>query len=137
MKVAIVGSSHLKKVDKMRAKRLLTAMFENFKYDTQIISGGAAGIDSMVKHFATLKAMDIIEYKPATQDWREFRRRNIKIAEECDELFCIATQLYDVKCYHHMSPQPHQKTAGCWTMKQAMRLGKPCQLVVLEKENEV
>ncbi len=133
MKIAIVGSSHLNRVDKMRAKRLLTEMFDNFKHGTEIMSGGAQGIDSMVNHFAKWKAMKITEYKPTSQDWPEFKRRNIKIAEECDELFCIATKFYDVKCYHHAVPQDHQKTAGCWTMQRARTLGKTCQLFVLDK----
>jgi len=56
--------------------------------------------------------------------------RNLEIANECDKLFCISIPVHDKKCYHHNPSQDHEKTAGCWTLRKASELNKPCRLLV-------
>lgn len=77
MRVAIIGS-----------RTLTTENFGDYlpKNTTEIISGGAKGIDSAAKEYALLKGIKFREFLP---DYRRFKkgaplRRNIEIIEYSD-----------------------------------------------------
>ncbi len=100
---------------------------------TTIVSGGAKGVDSTAQEIALLQRFAVKPIFPIGIGTKANLARNLEIANECDELFCISIPVHDKKCYHHKPPQEHQKTAGCWTMNKALEMNKPCRLLVTPK----
>lgn len=135
MKVAIVGTSQNLNENEMRAAQNLCSVIltENNRLHTTLISGGAKGIDSIANAVAEGLYIPSIIFKPKGHLTKDYLERNLQIAQECDELYCITTNVHTKKCYHHDPPQDHQKTAGCWTMREAERLNKPCRLFVINR----
>jgi len=132
MKVAIVGTSVNLSEGEERDVRQYIGMVLN-KHDRHndiIISGGSKGVDTTVFEIAESLGFKIELYKPTIESWEYYKERNILIAKNCDELYCITVPTHRRKCYHHDKPQDHEKTAGCWTLKQAKLLGKECKLLV-------
>jgi hypothetical protein len=104
------------------------------RYDVKndiIISGGAKGVDSLAVEIAEALRFQVIIYHPDKQEWKYFRQRNLRIADECDELHCFTIPVKTEKCYHHDTPMEHEKTAGCWTACKAFEQDKSCQLIVI------
>lgn len=84
------------------------------------------------------------------EDWLSFyktsligyKSRNIKIAEECDVLYCIVPYNWDnfnmqppyddYSWCRHCKVWKHPTNGGCWTLKKAKKLGKETHLVVIE-----
>jgi hypothetical protein len=100
---------------------------------TTIVSGGAKGVDSTAQEIALLQRFAVKPIFPMGIGTKANLARNLEIAEECDQLFCITIPVHDKKCYHHKPPQDHQKTAGCWTMNKALEMNKPCRLLITPK----
>ena len=133
MKVAIVGTSSNLSENQERDMRQYIALVLK-RYDTQndiIISGGSKGVDSLAVEIAENLGFKVITYHPDKQEWKYFKQRNIRIAEECDDLHCFTIPVKTKKCYHHDEPMEHEKTAGCWTACKAFELDKNTQLVVI------
>ncbi len=133
MKVAIVGTSIDLTDNEERDVRQFIAMILKNRYagnNDIIISGGAKGVDLLAIQVAQGLGFKTKIYNPKKQSWKHFKQRNMKIANDCDELHCISVPVHKKKCYHHEEPQEHEKTAGCWTMKKALEMDKPCQLIV-------
>jgi len=128
--IAIVGSSKLTENEERDVRQTVSYILDRFTNNIEIISGGANGVDSIAVEIAKSRGLRTQEYLPSSNDWVGYSLRNIQIAKECDELFCITTPVHDKKCYHHTPEQDHQKTAGCWTMNQVLNLHKPCRLLV-------
>jgi len=138
MKVAIVGTTANLSDDEQRVmKEEIILVLKKYPTDTIIISGGAKGVDTMA--IETAKEMGFQtqteQYKPEKEEWEFYKKRNLQIANDCDELYCFSVSVTQEKyyCYHHDSPQKHKKTAGCWTLEKAAQLIKPCTLIVLSK----
>lgn len=131
MKLAIVGTSHeLNSVELFSAGDVITDCLKRLRPDL-VISGGAAGIDTIAVNKAVELGFPTKNYLPNGHDTRHFMMRNKQIAEACDSLLCITTKVKDEMCYHHTRPQNHQKTAGCWTLREVNFMGKPCKLVIV------
>jgi len=131
MKLAIVGTSiDLTENEERDIRQIIGIILNECTKDSIIISGGAKGVDSMVFEIATALGFKTEIYPPKQQGWEFFKERNLKIAKECDKLYCITVPVHNFQCYHHEGLQKHEKTAGCWTLKKVEDLGKPCKLLV-------
>lgn|SRR5574337_5875 len=135
-KIAIVGTSGPLTDNEERDIRQYIALILKSRYDPStdmIISGGAKGVDSIAIEIAKGLGFqtDIDSYKPKEENWLAYRARNMKIAMDCNELHCFTVPVHTKKCYHHKPVGLHQKTAGCFTMNEVLRMDKPAQLVVV------
>jgi len=138
MKVAIVGTSVNMTENEERDTRQLIALFLQKRYnpsDDIIISGGAKGVDTLALEIAEGLGFKTQVYKPEKEQWKYYKKRNLQIAKDCDELSCFSVPVHKTKCYHHDEPMEHEKTAGCWTACKVFELDKPCQLVVVPNRN--
>ena len=134
MKVAIVGTTaKLTKDEQLVMKREIALVLKKYPTDTIIISGGAKGVDAMALEVAKDIGFKTQEYKSEKEQWEYYKKRNLQIANDCDELYCFSVSVRKTKCYHHNPPQSHEKTAGCWTLEKAANMIKPCTLIVLSK----
>lgn len=131
MKIAIVGTSKLTDFEKIRASLKITQLLN---YGDILISGGADGIDSLAHKISVELDMKSEIYYPEIHNWLGYRKRNIIIAESCDKLYCITSNMKSEKCYH--CNDWHERTGGCWTMKYAKGLGKPTELIIIPVEKK-
>lgn len=131
MKIAIVGTSHKMTENEERDVQQFVAMIlRDFSTSNLIVSGGAKGVDTIVIEVAQSMRFPTQIIHTISDDWRGFKKRNMQIATECDQLYCISIPTHETKCYHHPKEQDHEKTAGCWTLRKAKELGKYCRLLV-------
>lgn len=135
MKLAIVGTSELSEKEQILVRDLCSDILKKAKKisgeEITVLSGGAEGVDFIAVDVAKKLGNKVIEFKPSAKNWDAYKERNIKIAQECDELYCITTPMKNEQCYHHKPKQNHQKTAGCYTANQAKALKKPIKLFVI------
>lgn len=135
MKVAIVGTSHNMTENEVRDVRQCVSMILK-DYDpitTTIVTGGAKGVDSIAQEIALLQRFAVKPIFPLGIGEKHNLARNIEIAKDCDQLFCISIPVHDKECYHHKPPQKHEKTAGCYTLQKALEMNKPVKLIVTPK----
>jgi len=135
MKVAIVGASKLSENEEADTRKycglILNQMIREYGDDELIfISGGANGVDSIAETTARGLGIECEIHKPVEKNWDAYKVRNLKIAESCDILYCLPTKVKLEPCYHCES-KDHERTGGCWTMKQAKTLKKEIHLVPL------
>lgn len=132
MKVAIVGTTtNLSENEDRDMRQFIAITLKNLPPHTTIVSGGAKGVDTIAKEIATGLGLKTEIHNPILSTWSEFKKRNLIIADQCDELFCFTVPTRKTKCFHHNTVQNHEKTAGCWTARKAEQLGKPTKLIVL------
>ena len=132
--IAIVGTTvSLTDDEKLNMKKKITSiLLKPYPPNTVIISGGAKGVDTIALEIAKDMGFETQQYKPEKEKWKYYKKRNLQIAKDCDELYCFSVSVKKVKCYHHNPPQNHEKTAGCWTAIKALELEKSCQLVIIK-----
>lgn len=118
LRMAVVGSVNVEPYQRGIASVIIDGFFYSYQ-PTDVVSGGADGIDSLAggRVFAWNRDRDwqirFEEFLPKHKRWEPegFKERNIKIAESCDALLCIRTT--------------QSKTYGSgWTADYAERLGK-------------
>lgn len=116
MKLAIVGSTDLlqPQCDIVNWMVWCVVVAEN---PSEVISGGADGVDGIAKETALDLGCEVKEFLPDVFIWdggarRGFKQRNIEIARSCDELLCIR------------SLQSKTYRSG-WTADYAEQLSKP------------
>lgn len=132
MKIAIVGTSLVYENEIFQVQQLCYEILKKYKPpETTIISGGAKGVDTIALNMALSNGFAIKEILPLGYTWQFFKKRNLAIVKECDELFCITTPVHSIKCFHHSTWQDHEKTAGCWTMNKAIEANKPCKFLMI------
>lgn len=113
-------------------RQYIGLLLNDFQIDnTEIISGSASGVDSIAVEVARSLGFTVLEYPPEGSGWEYNKKRNLIIAKECDELYCISVPVHKKKCYHHLEPQNHEKTAGCWTLNKVKEMGKTNSLIVI------
>jgi hypothetical protein len=120
MKVAIVGTTINLSDNEDRDMRQYIALTlqRHSTMNTIVMSGGAKGVE----------------------DWNDvdgkigYKTRNLKLAKECDKLYCFSVPVRKTKCFHHKQPQNHEKTAGCWTANKVLEDNKPVELIILERK---
>lgn len=131
--LAIVGTSkELDDIDKTNIYDIITGELWREPKWTDIITGDASGVDEMVRNMSIMLPGTLTVYKALDKTWDGewgFKKRNMAIAKQCDELICFTTKTITRKCYH--CNLDHQRTGGCWTMKYAKSLGKRTRLYVV------
>ncbi len=131
-KIAIVGSSKLTPVEIDKARNIIESIFNSHE-PAQFITGDARGIDSLVLSYSPTH--DITMVKAIEHKWNGrygFKTRNIRIAEEADYIYSIATVKKNTPCYH-CNIKDHERTGGCWTKKYAWNeLGKKGQTIIIK-----
>lgn len=132
MIVAIVGTTtDLTEVEYMDMRKHIALTIKEHPQDTVILSGGAKVVDKLVVEIAEGLGYKTQEFIPLFKNWQYYKRRNLDIANVCDELTCFTVKTHKQKCYHHNTPQDHEKTAGCWTLNRVAQQGKPTKLVIV------
>lgn len=134
--IAIVGTSiDLTKEEDTDVRKLISDILDKYiPISSTVITGGAKGVDSIAEEIALLNGFAVKPIFPLGQGWEFNKKRNIEIAQECEELFCITVPVHTMKCYHHETQENHQKTAGCWTLNRAIKLNKKTKLLVTPQE---
>ncbi len=152
MTLGIVGAEGAKftREGEQRARALIR-QYLHVKGVTKVVSGKChlGGIDIWAVQEADLQKIPTEEFPPDVHQWtglykkRGYKERNIQIAAASDEVLCIAVATYHPgytggrfgggRCYHCPSDQePHVKSGGCWTTKEARRRGKLGYTVVID-----
>lgn len=88
-----------------------------------LISGACpwGGVDIWAEIIADLYDIPKIIFTPKEKNWKHYSERNLKIAEECNVLYCF-------------QPEQKPKGGGTWTLEQAENLGKECYLIIVREE---
>ena len=108
MKVAIVGTTANLTANEHRVMRQeIAIVLKHYSLDTVIISGGAKGVDTLSLKVAKELGFKTEEYKPEKNELEYYKKRNLQLAEECDELYCFSVSVRKTKCYHHKPLQNH------------------------------
>jgi len=83
--------------------------------------------------------LNVTEFPPKVLSWEQgYKVRNLQIANRSDVVYCITvnklpeeyTGMRFPLCYH-CGTKDHVKSGGCWTMKEAIKLGKGGELRVI------
>ena len=130
MNLGIVGTSRLTQKEAELASSVIKKEINEISPDF-VISGGAKGIDSLAIEIAKDLGIAYIIHNPRGQAWEYYKERNIIIAKQSDQVICISFKTSEPDCYHHTPKSPHRKTAGCWTMNYARKLGRKIKLIVI------
>jgi hypothetical protein len=143
--LGIVGSEGAKFTTKTegRAKRAIEDLILNIR-PTKIVSGAChlGGIDKWAAEFACFYNIPLVEYAPRTLSWSSgYKPRNMQIARASDIVVCITLDRLPPTysgmrfnlCYH-CGTKDHVKSGGCWTVKQARRLGKEGRVIVVSSD---
>lgn len=143
MRLGIVGSEQAKfsQFTEDKAHRIIQQLI-NKHSPTDLVSGGChlGGVDIYVEQAASYNSLNMIVFKPSTQNWEGYKARNKLIAENSDVVVCITVKDlppgfkeggWERYCYHCKTDQ-HIKSGGCWTVKYAQKLGKPGEIIVID-----
>lgn len=138
MKVGVVGSEGKKFTveGEASARRLIRRLIRGA---THVVSGEChlGGIDIYAHEIADELGIPFIPCPPAHHRWEGgYKQRNLLIATLSDVVYCISvdklppsfTGMKFPSCYHCLNADrdatDHVKSGGCWTVNQAIRLGK-------------
>lgn len=134
--VGIVGSEAAKFNwhTEMAAKKVIHDILSQF--DVYAVSSGhchLGGIDIWAEEIAMTLGLESFIYPPPTKSWETgYKLRNLQIVNKSTEIHCITIKDYPPEyngmrfnyCYH-CKANNHIKSGGCWTAKQAQKIGKP------------
>ena len=136
MKLAIVGINgrNLDKIDKLKAMKVISTIYndkvkENKDPILLSFNNPRGGISALVDVFS-------LEFKAENKQYdlgksmKEWKEAQTKIAEDCDQLYCLTTAVKDKPCYHCLTLD-HERNGGCYAKKEAQRLGKKVKLIIL------
>jgi hypothetical protein len=142
MWIGIVGSEEAKFTPKGKkhAVDIITSLLLKQSV-VGVVSGGChlGGIDIWSEEIADYLLLQKKIFKPKSLNWSKgYKERNLQIAKESDEVYCISVDSFPESytgmkfpfCYHCQFPG-HIKSGGCWTTKMARKLGKVGQLYVV------
>jgi len=131
IKIALVGTTNLSEDQQQNMRQHISLILKKYSLDVMIISGGAKGVDTLAIEIAKNMGFQTKVYTPQREEWKYYKKRNLQIANDCDELYCFSTCVQKQKCYHHDTLQNHEKTAGCWTGNKVMNMNKSFHLIVI------
>lgn len=130
MIIAIVGTSKLMDDELDRVCCHIETIVRRLGDNDKIITGDAEGVDHAVRLW-TPRAKLLVE-KAETKRWNAidgFKARNIRISRRADKVISISTKVKEEACYH--CNKDHQRTGGCFTMKEAKKLNKETELIIV------
>ena len=153
MKLGIVGSEAAKftPYTQEAARRIIRSLIRKTEA-TLVISGHSplGGIDWWAIEEAEAAGVPTREYPAGVHSWASvkgvdgFKARNLKIARNSDMVVCITLKELPPEyhgmefpdgCYHCGTPPgDHIKSGGCWTVKQALRLGQRGGVLVIDED---
>ena len=140
MTIGIGGSAQAKFThDTEQAARLLIRSL--LRAGDVVVSGEChlGGVDYYARQEARALGLDFMPCPPATHRWEDgYKPRNRRIAELSELVICITVAALPLHytgmrfdyCYHCDTDQ-HVKSGGCWTVKQAKRMGKEGMVLVV------
>jgi hypothetical protein len=141
--IGIVGSEQKKFTPETEAKAREIIRELLSKPEAVLCSGHChlGGIDIFAEEEAkTLGKYDPkLVFAPLFHDWSSgYKPRNLRIATHSDEVYCITLKElpegYDGMrfplCYH-CGTKDHVKSGGCYTVKEAIKLGKTGKVIVI------
>lgn len=148
--VGIVGSEAAKFTEKTEAAARETIYrLLSLPRITAVSSGHChlGGIDMWAEEIAKQigKFDPQFIYPPADRSWfTGYRPRNLKIAKASNAVHCITVKklppsyegMRFASCYHCNSDN-HVKSGGCWTAKQAAKMGKTAWLHIIDEDGTV
>jgi len=99
-----------------------------------VVSGAChlGGVDLWAAEIGRQLGKKVVEHAPKTRSWTAgYMPRNLAIARDCTECHCFTVKQFPVGytgmkfpyCYHCKTNE-HIKSGGCWTVKQARKMGK-------------
>ena len=135
MNIGIVGHEAKKFTPKTEAmaRELIRELLK--APGSRLVSGHChlGGIDIWAEEIAVELGVAKLIFPPVEYSWEKgYKPRNILIAEHADVLHNIVVAAYPEDydgmrfdyCYHCKTNE-HIKSGGCWTAKQAQKLGRP------------
>ena len=142
--VAIVGTSHVPDWRKIFFKREVDTCIDigiemYNKNHLTIVSGGAEGVDSIVRECCKARGVNFVEIRPEVEQFNDqfgrkgYRTRNQEIAKKCCLLFNLvspSTHEQGPKCYH-CPGEMHWRSGGCMTEQYAKDLGSDTKKVLV------
>lgn len=142
MRLGIVGSEGAKFTaqTRERARREIRKLLRLYK-PSEVVSGAChlGGIDIWAAEEAKAAGIKVVEYPPAKRCWiGGYRERNLQIVRRSHAVICITLKelpktyqgmRFNV-CYH-CGTDDHVKSGGCWTTKQARKVGKEGRTIVI------
>lgn len=154
MRVGIVGngSDKFTPVGETRAKQIIINILadEQENESVTLVSGHSpvGGIDIWAEESAKALGCDLDLKIPDTHAWNPsdgygYKARNLDIAEDSDVVYVIVALEYPEEyegtrfktCYHCAvggTTPWHVKSGGCWTGKQAKKMGKEVHWIFIE-----
>lgn len=144
MILGIVGHEEKKftKRGRKAALAVIEALVKNPQV-TEVVSGKChlGGIDVWAIEIAKKLGKKTTEYPAKVRNWEGFKKRNLQIVDRSDMVYCIVVDnLPDsysgmtFKLCYHCGKKDHQKSGGCWTMKQAIKKGKIGELIIVKNK---
>lgn len=141
-RIGIVGSEEIKFTSKGRANAELLIVDILAQHGVaEVVSGKChlGGIDIWAAEFGAAMGLQVTEYAPKANSWWAYKERNLQIASRSDIVYCITVDrlpddYHGMRfglCYH-CGNATHVKSGGCWTMKQAIKMGKLGKLCVVD-----
>lgn len=92
MLLAVVGSTNIRPDQAETARAMIHGVL-TYYCPQLVISGGAAGVDTIAEREAFILNIPEQIYRPENNRWEPhgFKERNLKIAMDCTHLLCIRT----------------------------------------------
>ena len=135
--LGIVGSSHLSEVEEMYVRKIIPLLINSYRLehhfdDVGVVTGDANGVDKLVWEYVKLDeelTNNSRRYEADDKTWESFRPRNLTIVSRADSVICLTTKKKTIACYH--CHEEHQRSGGCWTVKEAKKRGKDGVVIVI------
>mgnify|MGYP001594700573 CR=1 FL=1 len=141
MRIGIVGSEAANFTPKTVAeeRKLIRTILQP---GDVVVSGKChlGGIDIWAVEEAVKLGLSYKEWPPKHRAWEGgYKQRNLEIAKDSDKVVCITVRSLPITytgmrfshCYH-CGTYDHVKSGGCWTVKQAKRMGKEGLVLIVE-----
>lgn len=142
MIAGIVGAEGVKftRLGEAAARAILRGIISDPQV-TEVVSGKChlGGIDIWAIEIARVLGRTTTEFPPKRLTWEWYKVRNLQIADRSHIVHCITVESlptgfsgmkFDL-CYH-CGTNDHVKSGGCWTMKQAIKMGKLGRLHIVK-----
>ena len=148
--IGIVGSESKKftpETEKLARETILTRLkYWMDEHEVTVVSGHChlGGVDIYAEEAADALGLPKEIYPPKTYSWETgYKVRNLQIAKKSDIVYCITVKELPESyvgmrfnyCYHCRNAgwgsTNHVKSGGCYTMHQAIKLGKEGKLIIL------